>query len=139
MKASLFYKIGAVLLVLFAVGHTLGFRKVDPHWGADAVAAAMQSVHFDVQGASRSYWDFYVGFGLFVTVFLLFAVVLAWQLGGMSGGDLQRMSVIRWSFALCFVGVTLLSLEYFFVVAIIFSSATTLCLILGAWLGGRPS
>jgi hypothetical protein len=44
--------------VLFAIGHTLGFRKVDPRWGADSVTTAMQSVRFEVQGFSRGYWDF---------------------------------------------------------------------------------
>jgi hypothetical protein len=32
MKASTFYRISAVLLLLFAVGHTLGFRESDPKW-----------------------------------------------------------------------------------------------------------
>lgn len=31
MKASLFYRIAAVLLQLFAVGHALGFRQSDPY------------------------------------------------------------------------------------------------------------
>lgn len=30
MKASMFYRIAAVVLLLFAVGHTLGFRQSDP-------------------------------------------------------------------------------------------------------------
>jgi len=33
VKASLFYRIAAVLLLLFAVGHTLGFRQSDPTMG----------------------------------------------------------------------------------------------------------
>ena len=31
MQASIFYRIAAVLLLLFAVGHTLGFRQSDPN------------------------------------------------------------------------------------------------------------
>jgi hypothetical protein len=38
MKASLFYRIASLLLALFAVGHTLGFRQNNPAWGADAWA-----------------------------------------------------------------------------------------------------
>ena len=37
MKASMFYRIAAVLLLLFAVGHTLGFRQSDPKWGVERV------------------------------------------------------------------------------------------------------
>ncbi len=50
MKASMFYRIAAVLLLLFAVGHTLGFRQSDPNWGVDALLGSMRSIHFDVQG-----------------------------------------------------------------------------------------
>ncbi len=39
MKASLFYRIAFVLLILFAVGHTLGFCQVDPRWGPDSAVA----------------------------------------------------------------------------------------------------
>ena len=54
MKPSLLFRIASVLIVLFAVGHTLGFRQVDPAWGAGAVVEAMKSVHFQVQGFSRA-------------------------------------------------------------------------------------
>jgi hypothetical protein len=57
MKASMFYRIAAVLLLLFAVGHTLGFRQSDPKWGVDALLGSMRSIHFDVQGFNRTYWD----------------------------------------------------------------------------------
>lgn len=77
MKAPVLYRISSVLLLLFAAGHTLGFRKTDPKWGIDSVVRAMRSVRFDAQGFSRTYWDFYVGFGLFVTAFIVFAAILA--------------------------------------------------------------
>jgi hypothetical protein len=83
VKASLFYRIAAVLLLLFAVGHTLGFRQSDPVWGVDALLGSMRSIHFDVQGFSRTYWDLFVAAGFSVGVFYLFAAVLAWQLGGL--------------------------------------------------------
>ena len=44
MQASLFYRIAAVLRLLFAVGHTLGFRQSDPKWGVDAVVGSMRSL-----------------------------------------------------------------------------------------------
>ena len=83
MKASLMFRIAAVLITLFAVGHTFGFRQVDPRWGIDAMIGAMKSAKFQTQGMERTYWDFYVGFGLFVTVFLFLAAALAWQLGSL--------------------------------------------------------
>jgi len=38
MRASVFYRIAAVLLMLFAAGHTFGFRQSDPSWGVERVA-----------------------------------------------------------------------------------------------------
>jgi hypothetical protein len=138
MKPALLYRIAAGLLVLFAIGHTLGFRQVDPSWGAEGVVGALKSLRFDVQGFTRTYWDFYTGFGLFVTVFLVFAAVLAWQLGGLPQNVLRAMRVVPWTLALSFVGVTFLSWRYFFVVPIAFSAVITLCLLLAAWVAGRP-
>ena len=138
MKASLFYRIAAVLILLFAVGHTVGFLQSDPSWGVDSLLVSMKSTHFDVQGFSRSYWDFFVGFGFFVTVFLLFAAVLAWQLGGVALETLVTMRGLSWAFALCFVALTVLTWRYFFAIPIVFSSVITLCLILAAWLSAKP-
>src|SRR5438270_6196851 len=63
LKASTFYRIAAVLLLLFAFGHTYGFRQSDPAWGVDTLLAAMHSIRFTVQGFSRTYWDLFVGPG----------------------------------------------------------------------------
>jgi hypothetical protein len=139
MKASVLNKIVSCLLVLFCVGHTLGFRQTDPRWGVGSLVESMRTIHFDAQGFSRTYWDFFVGFGLFVSVFFLFSAILAWQLGAMSREALVHMPVLTWGFAICFVGVTVLTWRYFFIAPIIFSSVITLCLILAAWLSGKSN
>jgi hypothetical protein len=137
MKASLVYRIAAVLVLLFDLGHTLGFRQVDPTWGVDTLLSSMRSTHFDILGFSRTYWDFYVGFGLFVTVFLLLAAVLAWQLGGLPAETLALMRVTVWAFAVCFAAITVLSWRYFFTIPIVFSTLITVCLIASAWLSAK--
>ena len=138
MKASFLFRVASVLLILFAVGHTLGFRRVDPRWGVDSLIAQLRSTHFAVQGFSRSYWDFFTGFGLFVTMLLLFAAVVSWQLGGLPREVLSTMPLITWSLAICFLLVTVLSYRYFFIVPVIFSGVIAVCLILAAWIAGRP-
>ena len=138
MKTSLFYRIAFVLLILFAVGHTLGFRRVDPRWGVDSLIQQLRSTHFDAQGFNRSYWDFFTGFGFFVTILLLFAAIVSWQLGSLPKESLSTMSLITWGLAICFIVVTFLSYQYFFMVPVVFSGATAVCLLLGAWLAGRP-
>src|ERR1017187_4196316 len=71
MRASLFYRIAAILLLLFAVGHTLGFRQPDPTWGFGALLGSMRSIHFYVQGLSRTYWDPFGAAGFSVGLFYL--------------------------------------------------------------------
>lgn len=79
-----------------------------------------------------------MGFGLFVTVLLAFAAVLAWQLGGLPAATLATMPLITWGFAACFVAATVVTWRYFFVAPIVFSVIITLCLLAAAWLAGRP-
>jgi len=138
MKESLLYRIASVLLILFALGHTLGFRRVDPRWRVDSIIGALRSTHFDVQGLNRTYWDFYIGFGLFVTVLLVFVAVLSWQLGSVPKESLLMMPIVTWGLAACFVLVTFLTWKYFFVVPMIFSGVITICFVFAAWIAGRP-
>lgn len=122
--------------MLFAFGHTIGFRQVDPNWGADNVVGSMRGVTFPVQGFNRSYWDFFSGFGFFVSVFLVFAAVLAWQLGSMPRERLSELPGVRWSFAICLVFIAVLSWRYFFVAPSVLSTLVALGLVGAAWLGG---
>jgi len=138
MKASTFYRIAAVLLLLFAVGHILGFRQSDPKWGVDALLGSMRSIHFDVQGFNRTYWDLFVAAGFSVGVLYLFAAILSWQLGGLPAPTLALMRGTAWAFALCFAAITVVSWRYLFIIPIAFSIVITLCLTAGAWLSARP-
>jgi hypothetical protein len=139
MKASLLYRITAVLLLFFAIGHTLGFRQSDPAWGVDALLDSMRTIHFDVQGSSRTYWDLFVAAGFSVGVFYLFAAVLAWQLAGLPAETLAVMRLTRWGLALCFAAITVVSLRYLFVLPMILSIVITLCLTAAAWLSAKPT
>jgi len=137
VKAPVLYRISSVLLLLFAFGHTIGFRQSDPTWGVDTLLGSMRSIHFDVQGASRTYWDLFLAAGFSVGVFYLFSAVLAWQLGGLAPETLARMRVTVWALALCFAAVTVVSWRYLFILPIAFSSVVTVCLTAAAWLSAK--
>jgi hypothetical protein len=139
MKPSLLYRIAAVLLLLFAIGHTLGFRESHPEWGADTLLGLMRSIHFDVQGFSRTYWDLFLAAGFAVGVFYLFAAVLAWQLGGLPAETLAAMRVIVWALAFSFAVITVVSWRYLFILPIVFSIVITVCLTAAAWLSAKPT
>ena len=137
MKASVFYRIASALLLLFALGHTLGFRQSDPAWGVDALLGSMRSIHFDVQGFNRTYWDLFVAAGFSVGAFYLFAAILAWQLGGLPAAALAHLHGTAWAFALCFAAITVVSWRYLFILPIAFSIVITACLIAAAWLSTK--
>ncbi|MEA2414558.1 MAG: hypothetical protein QOI58_1215 [Thermoanaerobaculia bacterium] len=76
----------------------------------------------------------YRGFGLYVTVYLLFSAFLSWQLGQMSVQYPEAGGVIGW--ALCAVQFAgfVLSCLYFAPITAAFSGVAAICLGLAAWL-----
>jgi hypothetical protein len=137
MKASTFYRIAAVLLLVFAVAHTLGFRHSEPVWGVDALLGSLRSTHFDVQGFDRTFWDFFVAAGFSVGVFYLFAAIFAWQLGSLPVATLALMRGTAWAFALSFAAITVVSWRYLFIIPVAFSIAITVCLTAAAWISTK--
>jgi len=137
LSPSLLYRVASALLVLFGLAHQLGFRQVDPRWGVDSAIGALKATQFQVQGMTRTYWDFFSAFGFFVTVFLFFSAILAFQLASLSKETLRRLSLATWAFALSFVVITLLTWRYVFIAPLVFSSLIALCLLLAAWSAAR--
>ena len=138
MRSPAFYRVASVLLLLFAVGHTVGFQQSDPTWGVGAVLGSMQSSQFTIQGFTRTYWDFFLGAGFTVGALYLFAAVLAWQLGGLPVATLASMRATTWSFAVCFVAIMVLSWRYLFWIPIVMSGVIAACLAAAAWTTSRP-
>lgn len=132
MKAAIMFRIASVLIALFALGHTLGFRQVDPQWKINSILESLQKTSFVTQGFTRTYWDFYVGFGLFCSVFLLFTAIVAWSLGGMSPAAIEEARLLAWSLTLAFGLVFVLSWRYFFPVPMIFSAVIFMSLLAGS-------
>jgi hypothetical protein len=114
MRPVVLYRIAAVLLVLFAVAHTIGFLSFKPPTPEGiAVAQGMKNVHFTVRGSTFSYGGFYEGFGLNATLYLLFSAFLAWQLGGLAAAGVTAVRPIAWGFFAVQVIGFVLSLVYF--------------------------
>jgi hypothetical protein len=102
----------------------------------------LQSLHHPelsrgyVNGSDRSYWEFFFGFGLFVTVLMLFTSIVVWQLGSLPRPTLAAMRVSAWGLAVSFAVIAWLSWRYFFIIPIVFSIAIYLYLATAAWLSG---
>jgi hypothetical protein len=136
MKATVLYRIAAVLLVLFAAGHTFGFLSFKaPSPEGRSVLESMNSVHFEVKGSSFSYGAFYRGFGLYITAYLLFSAFLAWYLGAMARSSPGQTSTLDWALCVVQIASLVLSSMYFSAVPATFSAVVAICLGWAAWLG----
>lgn len=133
MKATVFYRLAALIFVLFFLGHTIGFLSFRPH-SAEGVAVydAMNSVHFQEGGASFTYGNFYRGFGLAVSVFMLFSAYLSWHLGWLARTNPRVIGLLGWIFCLVQVTGIITGWIYFSYVQALFSAAVAFCLGLAA-------
>lgn len=62
----------------------------------------MQANQFPVMRMTRSYADFYLGFGLFVTIALAVESVVFWQLGNLARTHAAALKSILASFVIAY-------------------------------------
>ena len=129
LKPTLFLRIAAVVAFAHAVLHTIGgvFGDLGPGPAATAVQA-MKVNQFLLLGHARSYWDFYRGFGLAVSIFLTVESVIFWQLGSLAKTDARRLRPILAAFLVGYAALTVNSYAYFFVGPVAAEIAIVACL-----------
>ncbi len=129
MKPDLFLRIASALTLLHAVLHTIGgvFGKPVPGPGEIAILA-MKTNPFKVMGLNRSYWDFYHGSGLAISVFLLAEAIVFWQLGSLASTSAGSLRPILATFLLGYLGLAVVSYKYFFAPPVITEVFIALCI-----------
>ena len=112
--AKVLYRIAAVLFLLFAAGHTAGFLTFHPQ-ATDAIAVqeAMQRVQFAAGGTIVTWNNFYTGFGLFVSVYLLFSAFLVWRLSEAKATEADMAQTLAWMLFAVQLANIALCLRYF--------------------------
>jgi heme A synthase len=121
-------RIASIASLLFAAGHTMGGMQSWSPPGETTVLQAMRSFRFDAEGVSRTYWDFYIGFGLLISVFLLVQAIVLWQLATLANRDAVQVRPIVAAFLISVVATGVLSWRFFFPVPLIFAIAIAACL-----------
>ena len=134
-KAAVLYRVASVIFILFAIGHTAGFLRFKaPSMEGQAVWDSMRNVHFPLGGNSRSYAEFYVGFGLFATLYLLFAAYLAWYLGGLARSNPPAIGALGWMFFAVQIVSLILSWKYFLPPPVVLSGLAAICIGWASWI-----
>jgi len=138
MRSSTFLRIASILTLFYFAGHTAGAPWTpDESAGGAAVVAAMKGHSFDVLGSARTYWDFYFGFGIIISLFLLLLAVVLWQLASLAKTDAARVRPIIAVFLLAFIVNTVLAWEYFFIIPLVNSAAISVCLAIAFAIASR--
>ena len=130
MKASTWLRIASVLTLIHFAGHTFDGMLSEPRHGVGEIILrqAMKSYRLDVMGRTRSYWDFYYGFGLYASAALLLTAVLMWQLSMMVKTSPEKARPFIATLFIAFVAFAVLDWFYFFTIPLVFTIAVALCL-----------
>ena len=97
MKATVWFRAAAVVMLLFGVLHTIGFLSFRPP-SAEGMAVwnGMNNVSFTVNGGTYSYGHFYMAFGLSITTAQLIGAWVTWVLGAMARRGDGGIRAIAW-------------------------------------------
>jgi hypothetical protein len=115
MKPVFFLRIASVLTLIHAALHTIGgvFGKPAPGVQA-ATLLVMKANQFPLMGATRSFWDFYLGMGLCVSIFLTVEALVFWLLGSLAKTQGRELRPILATFAAGYLALAVNSHQFFF-------------------------
>ena len=129
MKPVVFLRIASVLTLIHSVLHTVGgvFGKPAPGLAA-ATEAAMKANQFVVFGLTRTYFDFYRGMGLGITISLTAEAIVFWQLGALAKTHAVRLRPAIATFMVAYLVFAVNSYAYFFLAPVIVEALIAACL-----------
>jgi hypothetical protein len=138
MKSVLALRIASVLTFIHAVLHTVGgvFGKIPP--GPASVAAeAMKSNPFVALGVTRTFWQYYHGMGLAVSIFLFIESIVFWQLSSIAKSAAAQLRPVFATFLVAYLAMAINSCLYFFIAPVVVESIIALCF-LWALVAAKP-
>jgi hypothetical protein len=131
-------RMAAGLAAVQGTAHSALFLTAKPRHGAAEVGVieTMKSNRFFADG-TRSYWDFYFGYGLLAAAACFVQAILFWQLGTIAASRPELIRPMVGLFFLANVGHALLVARYFSLyVTIAFDLLIAACLALAFVLAG---
>ncbi|HEX9484149.1 MAG TPA: hypothetical protein VF929_06190 [Gemmatimonadaceae bacterium] len=126
---TLFLRIASAISLLFTLGHTMGGMKRWSPMGENEVLRQMTDVHFDTMGVSRSYLDFFMGFGWSLSAAMFMQTVLLWQLAAQARTNVVSVRPMIAVFALNTLVGGIISWRFLFPVPAMFSGILFLALV----------
>jgi len=139
MKSVLALRIASILTFVHAVLHTVGgvFGRIPPG-PASVAASAMKSNQFVALGFTRTFWQYYRGMGLGVSIFLFAESIVFWQLSTIAKSAAPQLRPIFATFMVAYLVFAVNSYLYFFAAPVIVEILIALCF-LWAILAAKPA
>ena len=139
MNARALLRTASILTLLFGLGHTLGAP-----WVGNATPELQSKLNeirgmtTDIQGFTRSYWDFHVGFGWYISLMFLALTILFWRVGSLSATEPETARTTAAVFCGVFIADAVLNFMYFFWLPIAFAMVIAACLAAAVFQLSRP-
>jgi len=139
MKPTPWIRTASVLTLLHAILHTIGgvFGSTSPGPATVAVDAMKANV-FPLMGNMRSFWMFYRGMGLCVTIALTMDAVLLWLLANLARNSAIDLRPILATFLIGYLALSVNSYTYFFLPPVITELLIAGCLAVAIVAMKRP-
>ena len=140
MKSVLVLRIAGLIALLFALGHTYG--GVSSHWaptGDTETLQQMKTYRMNVAGVSRSYYDFYIGFGYSLSVFMFLEAVWLWMLAGLARSNAAAARPFVAALLIASLINIAIAWKYIFLMPVVFGAVLTGCIALSFILLNRES
>lgn len=128
MTTTLWLRISSIVSLLFTLGHTMGGRKLWSPMGENPVLDSMRTVPFQAMGVSRTYLDFYMGFGWSISVLMLLETILLWQMASLARTEAARLRPMIGAFALAAAATGVIAWLFIFPLPAAFSAVLCACL-----------
>ena len=116
VQPSFYLRAAALLTLLLALGHSIGGLQQWSPTGENETLRAMRAFVMDVAGLRRTYFDFYIGFGWIISVYLLLQTVLLWQASALIHVNPHPARFMAAAFLLANVAAAALSAWYLFAI-----------------------
>eukprot|EP01116_Phalansterium_solitarium_P008519 TRINITY_DN22433_c0_g1_i1.p1 TRINITY_DN22433_c0_g1~~TRINITY_DN22433_c0_g1_i1.p1 ORF type:complete len:139 (-),score=24.55 TRINITY_DN22433_c0_g1_i1:182-598(-) len=131
--ASRLYRIAMALLLFMAFAHTVFAMLGDPVSDEQARALSeTKATSFVIFGWRRTYFDFYYGNGMLVTVLLVLLAFLCWEASGLVRQAPTIARRLAWPLAVSMIFVAYFSWTRFVIMPAIVSSVITSLLVVAA-------
>ena len=134
MKSVILIRIAAVLTLLHAILHTIGGVYGKPAPGMqEATVQVMKANQFPLMGNMRSFWDFYHGMGLALSISMTLEAVVLWLLASLATNHALQLRPILIVFAVGYLVLAVNSYRFFFFGPVVMEIVIAVCLIAAAF------